>query len=411
MNTFVKNHQFLLLLGGQSISIFGDQIYNIGLMWTIMKQTGSAMSLGMSVLCMTLPSIFIMPWAGVLADWNIKKQILMITDFIRGFMMFVIAFLTLDGNFSLIIINFFLVMISAMSAFYSPALSSTVPLILNKKNLSKGNAIFELIRRFSTILGPVIGGILVSVLSISSVFVLNGFSFFISFIFSIFLKIPSVNQPEYPESFFTRFKDGLAYTLRMKKLLCLILVGGVIINFFLAPIEIFLVVISNHLNFGSSGLGLLDASISIGALLGSLIILFDSSQNQIRLAMFGLVLEGISLILSGLLSEFVVLIISFGLLGLGISFASIGIGTTFQLIIDDEKRGRVNSFIAMLGSCTVPLGTLFGSFLTGQFPVQWILLGFGFIVICSGLTLYFPFKAELFNIKKIEGTVNLKHKF
>ncbi|WP_100488432.1 MFS transporter [Sporolactobacillus pectinivorans] len=403
MNGLLKNRQFLLLLGGQGISIFGDQIYYIGLMWTIMKQTGSAMSLGMSVICMTLPSILVMPWAGVFADRNIKKQILMISDFVRGLVMFVIAVLTLEGHFSLITINLFLVMISAMNAFFSPALSSTVPLVLDKNNLSAGNAIFEFIRRFSTILGPVIGGILISVLSISSVFVLNGLSFIISFFFSLFLKIPPINQPGRGESFFTRFKEGLFYTFRMKRLLCLTLVGGVIINFFLAPIEVFLVVISHQLRFGSTGLGWMDAAISIGALLGSVIILFSHISNQIRLSLAGLVLEGTALILAGLLPNFIPLTFFFGLLGLGISFASIGIGTTFQLITEDDKRGRVNSFNAMLGSCTVPLGALFGSFLTGQLSVPWILLCFGLIVACSGMTLYFPFKEELHGIRKIRS--------
>ncbi|TGA97156.1 MFS transporter [Sporolactobacillus shoreae] len=406
MNQLVKNRQFVLLLGGQGISILGDQIYYIGLMWTIMKQTGSAMSLGMSVFCMTLPSILVMPWAGVFADRNIKKQILIISDFFRGLIMFVIAFLTLEGHFSLIAINLFLALISAMNAFFSPALSSTIPLILDKNNLSKGNAVFEFIRRFSTICGPVIGGILISFLSISSVFALNGLSFIISFFFSLFLKVPAVSQPEHSESFLTRFKEGFFYTLRMKRLLCLTLVGGVIINFFLAPVEIFLVVISHQLKFGSAGLGWIDAAISIGALLGALTIFFGKTGHLIRMAMIGLVMEGVALMLAGLLPDFISMAVFFGLLGLGVSFASIGIGTTSQLITEDDKRGRVNSFGAMLSSSTVPLGTLFGSFLVGQLPVHWILVCFGLIVAGSGMTLYFPFKKELLGTETKNGLTN-----
>ncbi|EST10416.1 MFS transporter [Sporolactobacillus laevolacticus] len=401
MNQLLRNRQFLLLLGGQSVSIFGDQIYYIGLMWTIMKQTGSTMSLGMSVICMTLPSIFVMPWAGVMADRNIKKQILMITDFVRGLMMLMLVVLTMNGHFSLLMINLVLVIISAMNAFFSPALSSTLPLVIDRNNLSKGNSIFEFIRRFSAILGPAIGGILISILSISAVFALNGLSFIISFFFSLFLKIPLVSQPEHGESFLMRFKEGFFYTLRMKRLLCLTLVGGVIINFFLAPIEVFLVAISHQLKFGSAGLGWLDAAISIGALLGSLTILFGHISNQIRLAVIGLVLEGAALILVGLFPGFIPLVVFLGLLGLGISFASIGISTTYQLITEDDKRGRVNSFNGMLGTCTVPLGTLFGSFLTSKLSVAWILVGFGLIVSSSGMTLYFPFKEKLQTTRKV----------
>lgn len=403
MNSILKNRQFLLLLGGQGISIFGDQIYLIGLMWTIMKQTGSAMSLGTTVICMMLPSVLVMPWAGVFADQNIKKQILMISDLVRGLIMFVITMLALEGHFSLPLINLFLVLISMMDAFFNPALSATIPLVLDLQSLSKGNAIFEFIRRISTVLGPVVGGMLITVLSISSIFAINGFSFFVSFFFSLFLKIPPVSQSAAHDSFFLRFKEGFLYTLRMKRLLCLTLVGGVVINFFLAPLDVLLIVVSQQMKFGASGLGFIEGAISIGALAGSAAVLFGHIRNHVRLAIIGLVLEGVALTFASIIPELSTLILFFGLLGLGVSFASIGIGTTFQLITEEDKRGRASSFSTMLGSCTVPLGILFGSFLTDRLSVQWVLFSFGLIVVFSGTTLYFPFKNEL------SGAKNPKH--
>ncbi|SFG24438.1 MFS transporter [Sporolactobacillus nakayamae] len=395
MNVLGRNRQFLILLTGQGISIFGDQIYYVGLMWTIMKQTGSAMSLGMSVICMTLPAILIMPLAGVLADRNIKKQMVMIADAVRACIMAIVALFLFEGYFSLAIINLCLVIISVMDAFFNPALSATVPLILDKAGLSKGNAIFEFIRRISAILGPVVGGFLITFLSIGSVFALNGLSFLVSFIFSLFLKIPRVTQAKQRETFVFKFKEGLFYTIRMKRLLFLTLVGGVIINFFLAPLDVLIIFTSKQLNFGSTGVGWIEASISVGALLGSIAIFFGHIRSQIRLAVAGLIFEGVALILSGIFPGLIPFILFFGLLGLGISFASIGIGTTFQLITDDDKRGRVNSFGSMLSSCTVPLGTLFGSFLTGYLPLQWIFLLFGIVIAGAVTLLYVPFREEL----------------
>ncbi|MBP3041098.1 MFS transporter [Bacillaceae bacterium Marseille-Q3522] len=396
ISSFVKNRTFLLLVGGKSISIFGDRIYSIALMWYIIEKTGSTLSLGMSVICMTLPSVLAMPWAGVLADKNIKKELLIVSDTARGIMMFAIVLLTMNGNTPFFAINICLIMVSAMDAFFSPALSATIPLVIEKDKLSRANAILQFVQQLSNIVGPAIGGILVAFMSIPMLFALNGLSFFISAVFSLFLRIPSVKVTDDMEPFFTRFIGGVRYTMQMKRVLFLIIVGGVIINFFLAPLNVFLVLICNQvINAGSTGLGWIEASISAGAFLGSFIIFSNIIKNQIRLAVIGLTLEGIALILASLFMNLTSLIIFFSLLGIGVCFASVGISTVYQLMIEKEKMGRVMSFNSMLCTCTVPLGIFVGSIIIKQFSVTNIILIYGLIVALSGISLIIPFKEKL----------------
>lgn len=391
----LKNRSFMLLAGGQSLSLLGDQIYSVALMWYVMERTGSTMSLGMTTISMMLPAILVAPWAGVFADKNIKKELLIITDLLQAIIMFILAALTIHNGLPLTALNICLVAASAVQAFFSPALSSTIPLVVDKKFLSQANAFGQFVRQISNIIGPAAGGILMTFLPISLLFVLNGCSFLISASFSICLRIPNVCVSEIKQSFFSRFAEGVRYTFQIRRLLILILVGGIIINFFLAPVEIFLVVISHQMHFGAQGLGWIESSISAGALLGSAVILSGLPRNQIRFATVGLIMEGASLLLAGRSTHFTAFIGAFGLLGLGVCFASVGIGTAFQLIIDDDKRGRVNSFNQMLVSCTIPAGLFTGSLLAGRLPISYILIGYGIIVTLSALFLVPPFRNEL----------------
>ncbi|MGN7359606.1 MFS transporter [Paenibacillus sp. SAFN-054] len=395
-----KNRMFLLLTGGQGISILGDRLYSIALMWYIIDRTGSPLSLGLSVICMTLPSIVIMPWAGVLADGHHKKKILLLTDVCSGVLMFVLMTLTLNDRVSMLAINLCLVLVSAMKAFFSPALSSSIPLVVTSEQLSKANASFELIRQISNIAGPALGGMLIAFIPISALFAINGISFMTAAVFSAFLSIPSTEEPNRPEGYFRRFTEGLHYTFRLRRLLMLILVGGVIINFFLAPLNIYFSFICNQvLHVGPKGLGWIETSISIGALLGSAIMASGRFKNQILLAVVGLSIEGTALIIGGLSFTYASMIILAGMLGFGICLASVGIGTSMQQIVDKSKLGRVMSFTSMLNTCTVPLGILTGSILMTHLPPQALLATSGFIVLLSGLSLLRPFKEHIFRSK------------
>ncbi len=400
-----RNRMFMLLVGGQGISVLGDKLYSIALMWYIISQTGSSLSLGMSVMCMTLPSIIIMPWAGVLADKNIKKPLLIVTDVTRGILMLVLMLITKDGQVPLIAIDICLVLASSIKAFFSPALASSIPLVVEEEKLSKANASFQFVQQTSNIIGPALGGILIAVVSIPVLFAINGVSFFIAAGFSLFLSIPNLKVSSEKESFLHQFKEGIYYTFRMRRLLFLIIVGGVIINFFLAPLNVFLSVICKQvLHVGASGLGWTETSVAIGALIGSLVMVSGLFKNQIRLAVFGLVLEGAALVVAGVFMNYLALIIFAGMLGLGICFASVGISTAFQTLVDKDKMGRVMSFLSMLTSCTIPLGILTGSVLVNHWEMTKIFTLSGVIVGLAGLALLIPFKNEFLRPKTMSDS-------
>lgn len=145
--------------------------------------------------------------------------------------------------------------------------------------------------------------------------------------------------------------------------------------------------------------GIVDSSISIGALIGSLLMLTGLFSNKIKMAIFGLSIEGIALIIAGLFVDYSALIIFALILGFGVCLASVGISTLYQTMIPKNKMGRVMSLVSALSSCTVPLGTLFGSLIISQIEMSSTLIISGIIVTLSGISLLVPFKDEYKKIK------------
>lgn len=70
----INNKDFLFLWLGHSISIFGDSVYSIAVMWYVMLVTGSTVQMGISLIFTQVPIVLLSPIAGVIADrFNRKK--------------------------------------------------------------------------------------------------------------------------------------------------------------------------------------------------------------------------------------------------------------------------------------------------------------------------------------------------
>ena len=71
-----KNRSFVLLLIGQTISRFGDYVYEIGLMWLIYELTGSTVAMSGVLIAYFLPYVFFGFISGVFVDRVNRKKIL-----------------------------------------------------------------------------------------------------------------------------------------------------------------------------------------------------------------------------------------------------------------------------------------------------------------------------------------------
>ena len=383
-----KNLNFMLLWAGQSVSQLGTALYNLAIMWYILEKTGSTLAMGISVVCFTLPTTIIGPIAGVFADKHDKKKIIVITDCINGLLMLALSYFIAVENISIGALYVVMALGASVSAVFTPAITSSMPMIVDSQQLTKANSLSQFTSRIVSILGPALAGILIAVLDMWILFFINGISYLISAISESFITIPKVDVKDTSQKFVEQFKEGLSNVWNNKLVLYLVISGGIIINFFLAPLSIYSAVISANLDKGATGLGIMQASVSIGALLGSVMILLGFIKNKYKMAIAGLTLEGLALIALGLFIQNYYLILFFmGMLGLGVAMASVGISTLYQILIPKEKMGRVMSIVTTLCSVTIPLGTLFGSVIINYHTMENVLIFFGVIVSISGLSL------------------------
>jgi hypothetical protein len=155
------------LLAGQVVSIAGDRLNYLALVALLSAHAvrvpdggDRASLLALLAWAMLGPSLVVSPWAGALVDrWPLVRTLL-VTDFLRAFVVAAIPFAyaatgALAPVFALVALSF------TLNAFFLPARSALPPHLVRPEELVAGNAMLILGGVVATLLGTVGGGPLV----------------------------------------------------------------------------------------------------------------------------------------------------------------------------------------------------------------------------------------------------------
>lgn len=386
-----QNKNFVLLWLGQLVSNVGSNMHSLAVMWYVLEATGSTAKAGITLIFTTVPNLLLSPLAGPLADRMDRKKIIVISDIINGMLVGMIAILSFTNHLDLWMLYAISALMSATSAFFGPAVNATIPAIVKKENLVSANSLSQMTRYGTSILGPAVGGILIAFIGIPGLFLLNSISFILSGLSESFMRIPYIApKVAQKKSLLSEFKEGVIYTITNKNLLHLMIVAGVIINFFYAPLTLYIAVFAKDaLHAGSKGYGILLSALSAGGLTMSFVIPKISRKlGEYKLLFIGLTLEGVMLIPFTFVSNVYTGVIILYLLGCAFGIVNVIFGTVIQKIVPNHIMGRVSSVLNILCTLTMPLGYYLGGVVLELIPPTTIYLFTGIIAALAGLSTY-----------------------
>lgn len=177
MSNQLYSKNFMILVIGQIISLFGSSIQRFALSLYLLDLTGSA-SLFATILAISmLPIVLVSPIAGILADRGDKKKWMVLLDTISGIILMIYALFIFQGRDYVVIVAIMMVLLSVISTLYQPIVNTCIPILVADDQLVRGNAIIQQVASLSNFLGPLIAGVLYGVLGIKGVIILNIISF------------------------------------------------------------------------------------------------------------------------------------------------------------------------------------------------------------------------------------------
>ena len=359
------NRNFFLLWQGQLVSAFGDALYAIALNLFVLELTDSTGVMGSIMALVTVPRIILGPFLGVVVDRSDRKKLIVIGDLIRG-----LSILFVTGALWLGILEVWLLMVVAVldgicSAFFNPAIESSIPDLVPEENLVQANSVYQMAVTGADILGQSLGGAAYSLIGAPIMFLINGISYLFSAGTEIFLNIPKAISEKSKVTFCEDFKDGIHFVLRHEGMIRVIMMSF-FINFLFGIIRVLIIpwfVESPHLGMGRYGV--LSAIQSIGALTGMTIlsIITIKAHQKYRYYKASLFLFIFMVGAAVLYNQYWGILVLF--------FLAFGFQMVFNMIMNStvmqrtpvDKRGKVSSMKTTLCMAISPVGNFVGGLL------------------------------------------------
>jgi DHA3 family macrolide efflux protein-like MFS transporter len=418
MNVTIRRNLALFLFE-KIIAVLGTSIYSFAIGLFVLSKTGSSINFAITLLVNILPRILLSPLAGTLSDRWKRKNIIIASNFSSAIWIsinwFIFTFITQE----IWLLYIATAALSVLNTFYSSAVSSSIYNMVGSDNLQRAMSLNQAVVSFSSILGPVLGGVFLGVFSISIFMVINIFTFIISGIASILIKYDLFVQEEHEaqkSSLMTDLKMGFTYIKKQTFLLQLIFIS-LWINFWFSIFDVMLpYLVLTVRGMKSFQLGIIEGTFSVGMMLMGIYLTIRAEIAKKDVAVTGGVTSlSIVLILFGLPNIpsmmnvsneiiFPYLLLMALFISSIIMFINIPVMVLMQKVIQDEYRGRVMSLLETGASVITPLGYLIFGTLLEKIPV-WILLLICGLSILTLITYYIKEKTFLTLLKETD-----KHK-
>lgn len=426
------NKNFLIIVVGQIVSLFGSTIQRFCMSLYLLEFTGSTATFANILAISTLPYILFAPIAGQLSDRVNRKKIMVYLDFICAVVIGIYAMILFQGKDHTMIVGIVMFLLSIAATLYGPAVTASIPQIVDEDHLTSANGIVNQVGSIVNFAGPIIAGILYGLVGIKAIVAINAVSFFISAIMELFLDIPDVQSSEHivvneesykiseqigiiqGESFmltegvikshrviakrkkgfsvfsfvktsFVDMKENFIYLKREKKVVLGIIASYAICNIFLVPILSIVApyFINIKLDLPSQIYGIVEGICVLGMILGGMLIsvkpkLFTIKKvHQTYFPMIGgvLLLSAVGF----MKQNAYMLAFLFGIGGMAIMF-SIALSnvltlTFIQKEVPAEMLGRVSAFSTAIATISVAPGQLlYGQVIDMGIPMGIILL-------------------------------------
>ncbi|MDP2814680.1 MAG: MFS transporter [Erysipelotrichaceae bacterium] len=356
------NKNFVLLLQGNGFSVFGDILYSIAISFWVYDRTGSTAIMGIMASISMFVTMFGSPIAGAIVDRSNRKSIIVMMDFIRGLVMFGVAYFAYQENLSVIMVMFTAFVAAFCHLFFSPAIQTVLVDTIPNKDLMRGQSLNGGIMSLLGLSGRALSGVLLIVFGVPLMILLNGVSFMISAFSELFIEIPPTKKAGtkiHVAQIVADIKEGAVATYNDKSLRFL-MSGALLLNFLISGMFSIMLPFVYSKGFDIVQYGLLMSVFSLSGVVSMMItgIVQFSYKQRYRVMVFGFIVGNSLFLIGYLMGNFYWLAMIFFLANSLITMANAVLNSVLILAIPADKRGMIIGFVMTASTGGVAMSSL-----------------------------------------------------
>lgn len=378
---------------GQSISLLGTWMQRIAISWLVYKLTDSVFWLGFVSFISLSPSLLFSPFIGSFVDGRSKYKLVVVTQvllMIQAALLTTVVYVEWVSVYWLCVLGFAQGVINAFDVVSRQAL--LVSLVDNKKDLPNAIALNSSVFNAARMVGPAIGGILLSTYGELVCFFINFLSFIpVLFTLSLMRITESQSTNTKQLSNWEGMKDGFDYLKRSPHIASLIIIMTCSSLFVIPYTSLLPAVAKDLFNGDERTFSWFESAAGLGAMIGAInMARLKSGENLRYRVLFSALIMGIAL----LLLAYAHYLLSALLFTVAVSFAMMmqnsSINTYIQTHAIPSYRARIMSYYVMAFQGVFPIGSLLIGAVAEGMGIKYTLylMGAAGVMIALGFYIY-----------------------
>ena len=390
-------------------SLIGDWAYMTAVaVWAY--DVGGASAVGIwSTIRLAMMAV-VAPFGSAMADRMSRKTLMVVCDVSRAVLVLAAAALVeWDGPVAAV---FVLATLSPLfgTAFRPAQLSLTPSLVENPQELTAANGVGSTLESLAFFVGPAIAGFLLAVADVATVFVLNAATFVLSAVLVAGIRTassapaPVAPDPDLPPEpkvgFLTEAMEGFRVVWRSADLRLVFAIYSAQTVVAGASFVFAVSIAFDLTDLGASGLGWLDSTLGVGAILGGLLAIGLATRKRLASDFgWGVIFWALPLLLISIWPTAAAAFVAMFIIGAANPVVDINANTIIQRITPDGVLGRVFGALESCLITTMALGALAMPVLIAGPGLRWGLVILAIPIVAIGL-------AALPHLRRLDRSVS-----
>ena len=379
---------------GLALSLMGDFFNYIAMAWLVLSLTGSSLALGTVLLVQAVPRSILMLVGGAMAD-RLSPRIAMAGSMALRFVCVApLAFVVITGHAQIWEAYAVSALFGVFDAFFYPAASSMLPQIVKDSELEAGNAVTNMTRQVSLIVGPAVAGVVVAAFGTGWAFA--GDAGFLVAGAAVIAWMPAMargrrsaaaDAPQERTSLKTEIGAGLRYAWSDVGIRTALLIIAAVDFAASGSMQVGLPTLA-HGRFaaGAVGLGVLLGAWGAGATVGAAASGILKRPEHIGWLIIGVcVWIGAGIVITGLVGSLIPAALVLALAGIATGLINTYGIAWLQRRTDPAMQGRVMSLVMMASIGLVPLSLAASGAIADVNPTVLFLIAGGLILLASAV--------------------------
>ena len=379
---------FLLMVAGQGISLFGNMMLRFAMSMWVLDETGSAASFASILAVSIVPTILLSPFGGVLADRVNRRTIMVALDALSAALVLASAIVFAAVGFSIAAIAAMQVSLAVLGAFETPTVQAALPQLFRSHGpatMRQGMAVINQVQQLGSLLPSFLGGVLYAAFGIRTMMIVTIASFAGAAALECLIRLgaPDRGEGRLP----TPIEDlaaGVRFLVRDRPNVFRLLMFAAALNFLITGISAVGLpyTVRTALGFGATVYGVADGLVGVAGTVGALVAgLFAAKLTMRRFpaAMAALTAclapQGIAFLLPiGAWARLAALVTFTCGTMIACCFTNLIAIPAIQMSTPEAMTGKVMAMTSAIAMCAQPLGQMIYGWAYDRFSVAAVLL-------------------------------------